>query len=81
MFNCLTMHENRVIIPEIDNKELNTWDKTKKQFMTSTNALLAAGSGIIVFLIGNLPVILILGVIAFAIYWFIKIKKKRKLKD
>ncbi|MFF2753159.1 DUF4349 domain-containing protein [Psychrobacillus sp. NPDC058041] len=68
----MTMYENRVIIPEIDNKDLNTWDKTKKQFVTSTNALLAAGSGIIVFLVGNLPVLLFLIVIGLAIYWFIK---------
>ncbi|WP_391119512.1 DUF4349 domain-containing protein [Psychrobacillus sp. L3] len=68
----LTMYENRVIIPEIDNKDLNTWDKTKKQFVTSTNALLVAGSGGIVFLIGNLPVFLILALIAFGVYWLLK---------
>ena len=76
----LNMYENRVIIPEIDNKDLNTWDKTKKQLVMSTNALLAAGSGIIVFFIGNLPVLLILGVLAFAVYWFIKRKKWLELK-
>lgn len=68
----LTMIENRVIIPGIDNNDLNTWEKTKKQFVTSTNALLTAGSAIVVFFIGNLPVFLILGVIAFVVYWTIK---------
>lgn len=72
----LTMYENRVIIPEIENKDLNTWDKTKKQFVTSTNALLSAGSGIIVFLVGNLPVLLFLAVIGGAVYWFIKRRKR-----
>ena len=72
----ITMYENRVIIPEIDNKDLNTWDKTKKQFVTSTNALLVAGSGIIVFLVGNLPVLLFLVVIGVAVYWFIKRRKR-----
>ncbi|TQR14103.1 DUF4349 domain-containing protein [Psychrobacillus soli] len=68
----LTMIENRVIIPGIENNDLNTWEKTKKQLVTSTNALLAAGSAIVVFFIGNLPVFLIVGVIAFAVYWMIK---------
>ena len=68
----LTMIENRVIIPGIENNDLNTWEKTKKQFVTSTNGLLAAGSAIVVFFIGNLPVFLILGVIAFVVYWIIK---------
>ncbi|WP_391206939.1 DUF4349 domain-containing protein [Psychrobacillus sp. L4] len=72
----VTMYENRVIIPEIENKDLNTWDKTKKQFVTSTNGLLAAGSRLIVFLVGNLPVILLLVVIAFTVYWFIKRRRR-----
>ncbi|QFF97694.1 DUF4349 domain-containing protein [Psychrobacillus glaciei] len=77
----LTMYENRVIIPEIDNKDLNTLDKTKKQFVTSTNALLAAGSGVIVFLIGNLPVFLFLGVIAFVVYWIFKRRRVVNKKE
>ncbi|GGA23438.1 DUF4349 domain-containing protein [Psychrobacillus lasiicapitis] len=68
----LTMIENRVIVPGIENNDLNTWEKTKKQFVTSTNTLLAGGSAILVFFIGNLPVFLILGVIAFVVYWIIK---------
>ena len=71
----LMMIENRVIIPGIENNDLNTWEKTKKQLVTSTNALLAGGSAIVVFFIGNLPVFLILGVIAFAVHWIIKRKR------
>ncbi|SER98787.1 DUF4349 domain-containing protein [Psychrobacillus sp. OK032] len=74
----LVMIENRVIIPGIENNDLNTWEKTKKQLVTSTNALLAAGSAIVVFFIGNLPVFLILGVIAFAVFWIIKRRRLEK---
>lgn len=68
----ISMYENRVVVPEIDSKELNTWEKTKKQFATSTNSLLSAASAFIVFFIGNLPVLLILSLIGFVVYWFIK---------
>lgn len=68
----IALYENRVIVPDIENKDLNTWEKTKKQFITSTNVILTAGSGIIVFFIGNLPVLLILFVITFVVYWTIK---------
>lgn len=74
----LTMFENRVIIPEIENKDLNTWEKTKKQLITSTNALLSIGSGIIVFIVGNLPVLILVTIIAVAVFWIIK---KRKIKE
>lgn len=74
----LTMFENRVIIPEIENKDLNTWEKTKKQFITSTNALLSIGSGVIVFIVGNLPVLLLVTIIAVVVFWIIK---KRKIKE
>ncbi|WP_277587384.1 DUF4349 domain-containing protein [Psychrobacillus antarcticus] len=74
----LTMYENRVIIPEIENKDLNTWEKTKKQFITSTNSLLSIGSGIIVFIVGNLPVLILLAIIAIVGFWIIK---KRKIKE
>lgn len=74
----LTMYENRVIVPGLDSEELNTWEKTKKQFVTSMNGLLAAGSAIIVFFIGNMPVLIILGVISSTVYWIIKRRKRNK---
>jgi len=73
----LAMYENRVVVPDIESKDLNTWEKTKKQFATSTNALLAAGSAFIVFFIGNLPVLLILAAIGVVVYLIIK----RRLRD
>ena len=64
----ISMYENRVIVPGLDNKDLDTWDKTKKQLATSTNFLLAAGSGLIVFIIGNLPVFVLLLLIGLGVY-------------
>lgn len=68
----LMMYENRVVVPAIDSKELNTWEKTKKQLATSTNSLLAAGSTLIVFFIGNLPVLLILAAFGVLAFWIIR---------
>src|SRR5690625_5078504 len=50
----ISMHENRIVVPGLDNNDLDTWEKTKKQLATSLNFLLTAGSGLIVFFIGNL---------------------------
>lgn len=74
----LSMYEDRVVIPKLDGKDLNTWEKTKKQLTTSMNFILATASGLIVFFIGNLPVFIILLVIGIAIYGFTK-RYKRKV--
>ncbi len=76
----LSMYENRVVVPEIESKELNTWEKTKKQLATSTNSLLSAGSALIVFFIGNLPVLLLLGAIGFIVFWIIKRRLRHEPK-
>jgi hypothetical protein len=59
----ITIEENDVPVPKIDNENLNTWQKIKKQFAENINLLLAAGSGAIVFFVGNLPILLIVGII------------------
>lgn len=59
----ITIEENDVPVPKIDNENLNTWQKIKKQFAENINLLLAAGSGVIVFFVGNLPILLIVGII------------------
>ncbi|MFJ5623239.1 DUF4349 domain-containing protein [Peribacillus loiseleuriae] len=75
----ISLHENRVIVPSIDNQDLNTWEKTKKQLITSTNFLLAAGSGLIVFIIGNLPIIaFVVIVVGVAIWIFRKSGRQRQ---
>ncbi|MFS0766244.1 DUF4349 domain-containing protein [Peribacillus phoenicis] len=73
----ITLSQDRIVVPGIDNKELNTWERTKKQLATSANLLLKAGSGIIVFIIGNLPILIILGGAGAMIHWVIKRRGKR----
>jgi hypothetical protein len=74
----ISLYENKVIVPNLEDEDLNTWGKTKKQFMKSTNMLLAAISGFVVFVIGNLPILGILAVVAVLIYLFIKKFRKRR---
>jgi outer membrane murein-binding lipoprotein Lpp len=76
----ISLYENKVIVPNLEDEDLNTWDKTKKQFMKSTNMLLAGISGFIVFIVGNLPILGILAVAAVIIFLYIK-KKVRKGND
>lgn len=73
----ITLSQDRIVVPGIDNKELNTWERTKKQLATSANLLLKAGSGIIVFIIGNLPILIILGGAGAVVHWVIKRRGKR----
>ncbi|TDL87627.1 DUF4349 domain-containing protein [Vibrio vulnificus] len=73
----ITLSQDRIVVPGIDNKELNTWERTKKQLATSANLLLKAGSGIIVFIIGNLPILIIFGGAGAVVHWVIKRRGKR----
>jgi hypothetical protein len=72
----ISLQETLVAVPKIDNENLNTWQKIQKQFADNINILLAAGSGIIVFFVGNLPIILIVGTIVTAIIYFVRKKNK-----
>lgn len=72
----MTLYENKIVVPSIENDDLNTWEKIKKQFVTSINFLLSIGSNILVLLLGNLPVLVILGVLAFISYSLFKRRKK-----
>jgi major membrane immunogen (membrane-anchored lipoprotein) len=76
----LNLFENKVDIPELEKEELNTWDKTKKQFMDSINFILAAASGIIVFLVGNSPILILLAIIT-VVVWISRKKYKEKHKS
>jgi glucan-binding YG repeat protein len=73
----IALYENKVIVPNLEDEDLNTWDKTKKQFMKSTNMLLAAISGLFVFIVGNIPIIVSLAVASVFIYLYIKKTRKR----
>ncbi|WP_226038203.1 DUF4349 domain-containing protein [Aquibacillus saliphilus] len=74
----LHIYENRVNVPNINEEELNTWEKTKQQFMESINFLLSAVSGIFVFIVGNLPTLLLLAIVGLII---LRIVKKRSGKE
>lgn len=77
----MTLYENKVIVPEIDGSGLNTWDKTKKQFMDSINFILGAVSGFFVFLIGNSPVLLLLALFGFLVYLFMRRYARQKIQE
>jgi len=72
----IQLYENKIIIPDIEKEDLNTFEKTKKQFMDSINFLLALISSLFVFVVGNSPVLVI--ILAFIITLFIVIKKRTK---
>lgn len=73
----INVEENQVTVPKIDNENLNTWQKIKKQFADNINILLSAASAIIVFLVGNLPILVIVGLIVAAIIVIVRKYVKR----
>lgn len=73
------MRENNVTLTGTGKDNLNTWEQTKKQFMKSINFIIHTFSSIFVFLIGNLPVLLSVGVIGLILF-FIGRKKWKKRK-
>ncbi|MGE1163737.1 DUF4349 domain-containing protein [Peribacillus simplex] len=73
----ITLSQDRIVVPGIDNAELDTWERTKKQLATSANLLLKAGSAIIVFIIGNLPILIVLGGAGAVVHWAMKRRGKR----
>lgn len=64
-------------VSALNEGELNTWERTKQQFVQSANFLLRAFSGLIVFFIGSLPVITPLLIVGGVVYYVMKRKKKR----
>jgi len=70
----IQIEENNMSISS--EEELNTWEKTKQQFMKSINFILSAFSGLFVFIIGNFPILILLGMVGLAIFWIIKKRKK-----
>nr|WP_284143303.1 DUF4349 domain-containing protein [Metabacillus flavus] len=66
----IQLSETKVVVPGVKNQDLNTWEKTQKQFMNSVNALLYAGSALIIFFAGNLLVWILLLAAGWAAYYF-----------
>ncbi|MFD1848737.1 DUF4349 domain-containing protein [Oceanobacillus bengalensis] len=74
------MQENDLKLTGINEDELNTWEKTKQQFLKSINFLIAAFSSLFVFLIGNLPIFIPLIIVGVIVFFFIR-KKRRGEKQ
>ena len=80
-FSTVTIYlfENKVVIPSLEKEQLNTWEKTKKQFVTSVNFLLMLLSNFVVITVGGLPIIVITTMIL-AVGVYIWKRKKSKLQ-
>ncbi|WP_342041680.1 DUF4349 domain-containing protein [Bacillus sp. OTU2372] len=77
----ITLYETKVVVPELEKDQLNTWEKTKKQFMNSTNLILAALSGLVVFILGNLPILIIFILLGFLVYLYYNKKKRQNKRE
>jgi hypothetical protein len=76
----VSLYEENVIVPNLEKDNLNTWDRTKKQFVTSTNFLLSAFSGVFVFFIGNVLIFLLIAFILTVLYVAIRKGKSNQSK-
>ncbi|SDM89134.1 DUF4349 domain-containing protein [Sediminibacillus halophilus] len=77
----ISLEENDVRISG-SNGESSTWQKTKEQFVKSIDLLLSFFSGLIVFLLGNLPILLLLAVLVFLGFFTArKVVQKTKRRD
>ncbi|WP_214480357.1 DUF4349 domain-containing protein [Bacillus sp. SM2101] len=76
----VSMIENKVVIANIDNDGLNTWDKVKKEFVESINGLISFASTMLVLIIGYSPIWLLIITILMGVFYIGKIFKNRKLQ-
>jgi hypothetical protein len=77
----ITLYENKIVVPDIEKDKLNTWEKTKKQFMKSTNMLLSFFSGLVVFIFGNMPIIILFIILAAAGIVIFKKRSQQRNRD
>jgi hypothetical protein len=71
---------DKIVIPNLDKDDLKTWEKTKKQFQESIQLFIALCSAIFVFVIGNSPFILLLGIIGLITYFIVKRMKSKTIR-
>ncbi|MBM7692949.1 hypothetical protein JOC77_002380 [Peribacillus deserti] len=72
----LLIREDKVIIPDIDSKELNTWERSKQSFVQTLQGLISVISSFLVFLIGGSPVLVPIFLIGAGIwYWYRKTRR------
>ncbi|MFE8703717.1 DUF4349 domain-containing protein [Cytobacillus sp. FJAT-54145] len=78
--STVTIHlsEDKIVVPSLQNHDLNTWERTKKQFASSTNLLLNVFSSLVVVILGNIPILLLLSIIVTAVV--VVVKKTNQLK-
>jgi Domain of unknown function (DUF4349) len=72
----INLEETNVLVPDIDNKDLNTWQKVKKQLVVNINWLLSLFSGSIVLIAGNFPIIIVITLVVGIIVFVLKKRKK-----
>jgi hypothetical protein len=72
------LQEKNVSLSGINDDKQNTWEKTKEQLIKSIQLLVMFLSNLFVFLVGNLPIFLLVGMVFLIIYF---IYRKRKKKD
>jgi major membrane immunogen (membrane-anchored lipoprotein) len=75
----IALYENKV--PNLNNDDLNTWERTKIQFMKSTNWIITGLSSLVVFFLGNLPLLLVLFIVGSLIYFYWRKVKKGKRSE
>jgi len=82
-FSTVTIYlfENKVVIPNLEKEQLNTWEKTKKQFMSSVNFLLMLLSNFVIITVGSLPIIVITAMILAVGVYIWKWKKGKLQKE
>lgn len=70
-FSTITLHiqETKVIVPEAEQEELQTWEKTKQTFVSSVQNMKKFFSFLIIGLVGYSPVLLVF-IVAGALIWF-----------
>lgn len=60
-------------IPDVKgNEDLKTGDKIKKTFAASLNSIMGFFSGLAVFLLGYSPILLLMALASFGIYWIVR---------
>lgn len=71
----IALSENKISVPALEKTDLNTIEKTKKQFMTSINWILITLSGVAVLIFGNIPILLVVGLIIGVVFSSSDVKK------
>lgn len=68
----IAIDENNVTLSSISDTEQNTWEETKKQFKRSINFIITTFSSLVIFIGGNLPVFVLVGLLLLTGYFIIR---------